>query len=24
MNAVLTRILGKQPQFPFEPRDLDY
>jgi len=24
MNAVLTRILGKQPQFPFEARDLDY
>jgi len=24
MNAVLTRILGKKPQFPFEARDLDY
>ena len=24
MNAVLTRILGRQPQFPFEARDLDY
>jgi hypothetical protein len=24
MNAVLTRILGQKPQFPFEPRDLDY